>query len=105
MANLATREAYGKALVELGKTNPNIVVLDADLSKSTKTASLALSSPIKNGNVMQERILMAMNSKPNKKLKRCKRKKYCKKDVHKHLFLYINSYIQKQKVVHIIILV
>ena len=35
---LATREAYGKALVELGKENENVVVLDADLSKSTKTA-------------------------------------------------------------------
>ena len=35
---IATREAYGKALAELGKENPNIVVLDADLTKSTKTA-------------------------------------------------------------------
>jgi len=34
---IATRDAYGKALVELGKTNPNVVVLDADLSKSTRT--------------------------------------------------------------------
>ena len=34
----ATREAYGKALAQLAKTNENIVVLDADLSKSTKTA-------------------------------------------------------------------
>ena len=34
---IATRDAYGDALVELGKENPNIVVLDADLSKSTKT--------------------------------------------------------------------
>lgn len=33
----STREAYGKALVELGRQNPNIVVLDADLSKSTLT--------------------------------------------------------------------
>src|SRR3990167_7948884 len=33
----ATRDAYGKALAELGRTNPNIVVLDGDLSKSTKT--------------------------------------------------------------------
>src|SRR3989338_3377036 len=33
----ATRDAYGKTLVELGASNPNIVVLDADLSKSTKT--------------------------------------------------------------------
>jgi len=31
------RETYGKTLVELGATNPNIVVLDADLSKSTMT--------------------------------------------------------------------
>ncbi|MBR5270595.1 MAG: transketolase family protein [Clostridia bacterium] len=36
MAKKATRESYGAALVEYGK-NPNIVVLDADLSKSTKT--------------------------------------------------------------------
>jgi transketolase len=41
MANLATREAYGKALAELGKENKNIVVLEADLSKSTKTADFA----------------------------------------------------------------
>ncbi len=34
----ATRDAYGKTLLELGKTNPNIVALDADLSASTKTA-------------------------------------------------------------------
>ena len=33
----ATRDAYGKALVEIGKDDPNVVVLDADLSKSTKT--------------------------------------------------------------------
>jgi transketolase len=35
---MATREAYGKALVELGAKNKDVVVLDADLSKSTKTA-------------------------------------------------------------------
>ena len=33
----ATRDAYGKALVELGKENPHVIVLDADLSKSTRT--------------------------------------------------------------------
>ena len=38
---MATRDAYGKTLVELGKENPNIVVLDADLSKSTKSALFA----------------------------------------------------------------
>lgn len=35
---IATREAYGKALAKIGQENENIVVLDADLSKSTKTA-------------------------------------------------------------------
>ncbi len=33
----STRQAYGEALVELGSINENIVVLDADLTKSTKT--------------------------------------------------------------------
>ena len=42
---LATREAYGKALVELGALNEDIVVLDADLSKSTKTADFAKAYP------------------------------------------------------------
>lgn len=37
-SKIATREAYGKALAELGQVNEKIVVLDADLSKSTKTA-------------------------------------------------------------------
>lgn len=36
MAKKATRESYGAALVEYGK-DENIIVLDADLSKSTKT--------------------------------------------------------------------
>ena len=34
---IATRESYGEALKELGETNENIVVLDADLSGATKT--------------------------------------------------------------------
>ena len=37
MANIATRDAYGEALAELGAINNQVVVLDADLSKSTKT--------------------------------------------------------------------
>ena len=35
---IATRDAYGKTLAELGRENNKIVVLDADLSGSTKTA-------------------------------------------------------------------
>lgn len=35
---IATRESYGNALAELGKTNDKIVVLDADLAGSTKTS-------------------------------------------------------------------
>lgn len=34
---IATRESYGNALVEIGKENPNLVVLDADLAAATKT--------------------------------------------------------------------
>lgn len=34
---IATRESYGKKLVELGKENKDIVVLDADLATATKT--------------------------------------------------------------------
>src|SRR5579871_4579898 len=41
----ATREAFGKALVELGRTNPNVMALDADLSKSTYTAAFAKEFP------------------------------------------------------------
>ncbi|MGO5064247.1 transketolase family protein [Clostridium sporogenes] len=35
---IATREAYGKTLAKLAEENSEVVVLDADLSKSTKTA-------------------------------------------------------------------
>lgn len=41
----STRQAYGNALVELGRTNPNIVVLDADLSPSTMTCMFAREFP------------------------------------------------------------
>ena len=43
MAN--PRDAYGETLVELGGKHPNIVVLDADLSKSTKTILFAKKYP------------------------------------------------------------
>jgi len=39
------RDAYGETLVELGGKHPNIVVLDADLSKSTKTILFAKKYP------------------------------------------------------------
>lgn len=42
---MATRQAYGKTLVELGAENPNLVVMDADLSKSTMTADFAKAYP------------------------------------------------------------
>ena len=41
----STREAYGKTLVALGKENPDIVVLDADLSRSTMTRLFAQEFP------------------------------------------------------------
>ena len=42
---MATRQAYGKKLVELGETNKNLVVMDADLSKSTMTAEFGKAYP------------------------------------------------------------
>lgn len=42
---ISTREAYGNALVKLGAENPDIVVFDADLSKSTKTAGFKEAYP------------------------------------------------------------
>ena len=35
---IATRESYGNTLVEIGKEDPNLVVLDADLAEATKTS-------------------------------------------------------------------
>ena len=42
---MATREGYGKGLVELGKLYDNVVVLDADLAGSTKTGMFAKAYP------------------------------------------------------------
>ncbi len=44
-AMIATRDAYGQALVELGRSDSRIVALDADLSGSTKTAQFAKEFP------------------------------------------------------------
>lgn len=41
----ATRQSYGEALLELGKENKEIVVLDADLSTATKTELFAKEFP------------------------------------------------------------
>ena len=42
---LSTRDAYGQTLVELGRKNPDVVVLDADLSRSTQTQLFAKAYP------------------------------------------------------------
>lgn len=42
---VSLREAYGKTLVELGKENSDIVMLDADLSKSTMSRYFAAEFP------------------------------------------------------------
>ncbi|MBI2906127.1 MAG: transketolase family protein [Chloroflexi bacterium] len=44
-AEVATREAYGNTLALLGEKNPDIVALDADLSKSTMTCVFAQKFP------------------------------------------------------------
>ena len=42
---VATRQGYADGLVELGKTNPNLVVLDADLAAATQTAQFKKEFP------------------------------------------------------------
>ncbi len=42
---IATRESYGNALVELGKVNDKVVVLDADLAGATKTGTFKKAYP------------------------------------------------------------
>jgi transketolase len=51
MAKMATREAYGKALAELILKDPKVVVLDADLSKSTKSYDAKAVCPERHFNV------------------------------------------------------
>jgi transketolase len=41
----ALRDVFGDTLVALGKTNPNVVVLDADLANSTKADKFAVAHP------------------------------------------------------------
>lgn len=45
MTKIATRDAYGKTLAELAQTDKDLIVLDADLAKSTKTADFAKVCP------------------------------------------------------------
>ena len=42
---IATRESYGNALVEIGKENPNLVVLDADLAAAFEEARKTKGQP------------------------------------------------------------
>lgn len=61
--NIATRTAYGKKLVELGEKFPDIVVVDADLSCSTKTNIFAKKFPTRFFNVgVSEQDLMGTSA-------------------------------------------
>ena len=67
---IATRESYGNTLAELGAENPNIVVLDADLAGSTKTAVFGKAFPerhincgIAEGNMMSVAAGLAASGK------------------------------------------
>ena len=51
MGKTATREAYGKALAELIVENEKVVVLDADLTKSTKTSDAKKACPERHFNM------------------------------------------------------
>lgn len=51
MEKKATRQAYGEALAKLGKINKDVVVLDADLTKSTYTNKFQKEFPERHINV------------------------------------------------------
>ena len=51
MEKKSTRQAYGEALAKLGKEKENVVVLEADLSKSTMTAYFKKEFPERHINV------------------------------------------------------
>jgi transketolase len=51
MTGRATREAYGEAILELGKENKDIFVVDADIGKSCKTVPFSQELPEQHVNV------------------------------------------------------
>ncbi len=51
MSGKATRDAYGEAILELGKANPDIYVVDADIGKSCKTVPFFEQLPNQHVNV------------------------------------------------------
>lgn len=51
LKKIATREGFGDEIVELGKENPNIVVLDIDIGKSCKTDAFKKALPDQHINV------------------------------------------------------
>ena len=70
MSKIATREAYGKALMKLAQQRDDIVVLDADLSGSTKSGSVKKVKPevffnmgIAEGNMMSVAAGLAASGK------------------------------------------
>ena len=42
---IATRDGFGKEIVELGRENPNLLVVDVDIGKSCKTADFRKALP------------------------------------------------------------
>ena len=51
MKKIPTREAFGDEIVELGKENSNLLVVDADIGKSCKTTKFSLELPEQHINV------------------------------------------------------
>ena len=80
MAKEATRNAYGKALAELVVERDDVLVLDADLTKSTKTIDAKKARPehhfnmgIAEGNMMAVAAGMAASNKVVYAVLRCLR--------------------------------
>lgn len=51
MSKIATRDAFGEEIIAVGKSNPNVYVIDADISKSCKTTNFSKELPTQHLNV------------------------------------------------------
>lgn len=51
MSKIATRDGFGDEIVELGRENKNILVVDVDIGKSCKTTNFAKQLPAQHVNV------------------------------------------------------
>ena len=66
---IATRAAYGEALIELGAKNDKVVVLDADLANATQTGKFKKVYPDRHFNMQKVSTVVRLASRDWKRVK------------------------------------